>query len=398
MSQREEFLPENPREQLEDALSGLLTLLEAEGQKEASYQALFEDHPVLLRTLGYSRAIPHPALPTKGSALPDFLCERAGDGLWEIFELKRPDTPVLPVGGRRLTFYKEFDTYIAQCNEYAEAFEQESVRDWFKATHGSPIQRRVPSVIVAGESEGLDRRKVNDLLSNRGAIRHLTFDDVISLLRREHSTRFGPRENLPGWSLHLVMIPWPAVWPNYLLDIGVGVTNRVTAHIDTTGLLRLSVRDRHGRTALATSPVPVEYGQMHYFVLEVGLAKNQTYLSIETNGREYADRTVDPFELELGEQPFVYGSDAFGNEYSAFDMFRCTVWQRTLNFATRRHLYKEMYGEFWAKDYSTRGRARSVGNKFMYSVGHPNFGDRRPAIFVPAKIDERSGGLWKPTA
>lgn len=92
------------RQQLELAISELNRLLADLSNREDKFQKWFEDHPVIFQTLGYQRVISQPNLQVLTKTfIPDFLVQRV-DGLWEIFELKRPDTDVLRDMERRQVF------------------------------------------------------------------------------------------------------------------------------------------------------------------------------------------------------------------------------------------------------------------------------------------------------
>jgi hypothetical protein len=106
------------REALEAGIAELTTLLEAPDVREGDFQSWFERHPVAFEVLGYRTSIPHPELTLPGSTtlIPDFIAQRP-DGLWEIVELKRPDTAVLKNPGRRTAFYSDMSAYVSQCSE-----------------------------------------------------------------------------------------------------------------------------------------------------------------------------------------------------------------------------------------------------------------------------------------
>jgi hypothetical protein len=103
--------------------------------------------------------MPHPHLTESGATLfiPDFLGERI-DRLWDIIEIKRPDTEVLRDSLRRKTFNAEMETYLSQSGQdYAKYFNDRAHRDEFQAKYGVTVQEQPDSIVIAGRSDGVWR-------------------------------------------------------------------------------------------------------------------------------------------------------------------------------------------------------------------------------------------------
>jgi hypothetical protein len=130
-------------ESYEHAMQKLAGLVRQGDFAEAQYQKWFEDNRVIFEIYGCKTVLPHPELvqnrgitPADRSVLiPDFMVERI-DGTWEIFEIKRPDTPILKESIRRQTFYASMHEYIQQISEYIEYFDDSNNRADFLKKYG----------------------------------------------------------------------------------------------------------------------------------------------------------------------------------------------------------------------------------------------------------------------
>jgi hypothetical protein len=102
-------------EDLEVAIDELVALVREEALHEQHYQAWFERYEWVFGILGFKRVLAHPVLETENGEtyLPDFMAQ-LNSGIWEIIELKRPDTAVLKTAARRRDFYSEFSKYLSR--------------------------------------------------------------------------------------------------------------------------------------------------------------------------------------------------------------------------------------------------------------------------------------------
>ncbi len=163
-------------------------------------------HPVIFECLGYSSYVPHPDLTAGGVVLytPDFLVQRADNGLWEVFEIKTPDARIIKSKKRRQDFYASLNEYIAQCVEYAEYFDDEAHRVEFAQKHGFEVHKSLQRCLVAGSDDGLDHTRVHALLNQRGhSVQILTYDSLEKALEFYRVRQFGDFEKLallhPVW-------------------------------------------------------------------------------------------------------------------------------------------------------------------------------------------------------
>ena len=296
------------RSTIEDAIGELDKLLAGDVAVEAEYQSWFERHPVVMLALGFSRSVAHPriAIDASKTLIPDFLVRTAG-GAWEIFELKAPQTQVLIDRERRAHFYATFSSYVAQCQEYSEAFDDTAVRREFEKQNGFPVGKRPASTIVAGRSSGLDRIKTYSL-ANRftPTIRHYTFDDILGQLEHYRTFHFGEYDSARGFALFFVLRlhPSPSAYlNNHIFDIGENPDrDHVEVFLNPQRYLRLVIYDSNGQRHDARSAVPLseaDLERVHYLYFDAGVGDRFGFLTIEIDGGYYADLKIQDFPFQL---------------------------------------------------------------------------------------------------
>ncbi|OIN09044.1 Shedu anti-phage system protein SduA domain-containing protein [Oceanisphaera psychrotolerans] len=157
-------------------------------ESEQSFQRCLEEHSSLFQALGYTNAIPHPVIEseTLGDYIPDFIVQR-DDGLWQLLELKRPDTKVLKNRTRRDSWYAEMQSYLSQCIDYIEQLREQSVRSKFERRYGVTMHLGFPVAIVAGLSEQIDQLRVVRMLDR--------FKENISLVTCWRQCKRGTRQS-----------------------------------------------------------------------------------------------------------------------------------------------------------------------------------------------------------
>lgn len=167
------------RGKIENALTDLTLLLEQAVFAEEKYQEWCEKYDIF-EILDYKRTLVKPTLriSKKEFLVPDFMVQGIDD-IWEIIDLKRPDTNILKDKSKRTSFYATFEAYYSQCRDYSQFFENERNRVLFEQEHNTKIQKYVTSIIVAGRNNGIDKRKINDFIFDRGSkVKFRTYDDI----------------------------------------------------------------------------------------------------------------------------------------------------------------------------------------------------------------------------
>lgn len=374
------------RVDLEHAIIALESLMNSDSPNESVFQEWFEDHGVIFELLGYQRVLAHPQLTEDGVILytPDFLAQRL-DGLWEIIEIKRPDTAVLRDTVRRRTFYADMNSYVSQTSlDYSKYFNDRSHRGEFKARYGVDVQESPDSILIAGRSDGLERQVVHGMLSGRvPRITHQTYDDILNRLEFHRSASFGKYEQLPGRSFHFMLVvekPLTAC-ETYIIDNGIRPDrNRITIKTDVNGNLVCEVLDRGGSLHCAMihrGPQSFDYGQTIYFSLEVGGSPQCSTLVLELNGTCCSEARLTGLEIDQEEvECFVLGSDLSGVAHSAMRICEFVVCDKTLRFEDRARMLKYYFDKYLGNLLGIVGPPTGlefIGHKFMYSNNHPNF-------------------------
>ena len=399
------------REALEEAIAELTVLMGLEEAAEAQFQTWFESHPVVFEVLGYTRVVPHPEflLDGEGPMYPDFIAQRP-DGLWDVVELKRPDTQVLRNPERRSVFYSGMGTYVAQCQEYSERAGQEPVRRYLRETGGIEMNALPPCMLIAGRSAGLDRLKVHDLLK-RSTIRisHQTYDDIHDALQRHFVGNFLGSIGGPGLSLYAEMLltASESSMQQCLLDLGSSPDrNRITVLRDVNARLKLVVKDDAGLASSQEVDV-ARYSNGVGFICGVHVthALDAFLVLLEINGQYAVEHRVAYGNMTIEDvMPLAVGADMHGEQGASMGLGFLMCRHRELNPLERTQLRGWLFDRFRyllqeSPDQSQFRGVRYSGNQFMYSEGHPILDAGHPASTnLVQRNDARRPTYAAPTA
>ena len=370
------------RDTFESAIVQFRQLLEARVPHEEAYQSWLQTNDIVFHSLGYQRVIPQPLLTRNGVLIykPDFLAQRI-DGTWDIVEIKTPFVSILRNILRRKTFYAEMQEYIAQCFEYCEYFDDEASREEFRQRYEISIHKGISCVLVAGQSDHYDRFEVLKILARFGGqMRHLGYDEVLRYVEFFRMKTFSRNENLPGLSIHLLMVLGKLhSSDNYLYDVGTDeCRNRVSIFIDKSDRLCLRVFDDEGEqtcTKISLSDIGYQYGAAMYLAFEIGMGEDYSIMAMEINGKCYADRKLERMHVDVSQPHAVIGSDVTGKEWSAVGFMQIVIYSRTLEFDERWRLRSRHFDRILEtiRQGGRVPRIRTRGRQFMYSKDHPNF-------------------------
>ncbi len=380
------------RQHVERAIESLDVLLQSGNAPENAFQEWFENNPVAFYVLGFQHHIPHPKIEAVSGDvyIPDFIARRPNSS-WEFIELKTSATEILRDKDRREAFYATFESYLSQCHEYSEAMDDASVRRKFEEKYGiSLIQKRPSSILIAGSGELLEVDRLLRLCSRRTPpITVYTYDDLRSALLSYRTFNFGGYDSADGMCVHSVIYVHkpsaPAV--NHILDIGVHQDrDRVSIYIDEKGYICLRIFDSEGVEHKAHSSRPLEeqfYEVAHWFLFEVGVSDGFGFISIQVDGRYYADIRINEFPFNVSHES-VIGSDWEAKAPSWFSFVELAVLNRALSFEEKfkmrahsvsagKSFSAELMGLNWSAYYSAGpgGRIEFKGHKWMHTAGHP---------------------------
>lgn len=366
------------RESLEAAITELTILINNEDAGEQEFQSWFERHPAAWEVLGFRRFFPHPALNLPGQTpmILDFLAERP-DGLWEIVELKRPDTAVLKNPERRTTFYSDMTSYISQCREYSLRCSDSVVMSDLLNSRGIRMNGWPHSIIIAGRSSGLDRVKVHELLRHlTPKITHYTYDDVLDALNQHYAIKSEDAAE-PGLNLffNIGLGAKTSDAEEFIFDLGGAKTKgRISVVRRSDDVITFIVVDDDGLRFSQDIKLSRHCDKDAFaFGLRTAKAADSSWILLEINGSYVGQHEVagNSFTLEY-DTPFVLAADMNGAH--AAEMFAGALLyvRRSISIVERSFTREYMFEDLWPRDDSKRTtRVRFHAGRFLYSMGHP---------------------------
>jgi hypothetical protein len=374
---------------LKQLYNSLIELIEKPNQREDWYQKWFENNPEIFTILRLSNPLSHAySVSLDGETyIPDFLVKDI-TGNWLIFELKRPDTKVHKKVTRRRNFYSEFNSYLAQCNEYSAYFEETQNRNLLKKQYGIDVQKQVQSIIVASRDINVDKGWVHDeIVRNRNArIILWTFDDILAAISsqiRLQESSFINLKGLSGAILFAHLDSMTAPQDQYLLDFGSDIKNKISIGFNrdsifvevTANGVSISTR-RPYLFSLYAKPIIL------YF--EVGLSDSQTHIALSINFNDFIDRSFDPMKIKIEKiYNWVIGSDVTMKTQASSIIYEQILYNCMLTHEEQQQLFsyfKERYASYLSPlNIHPLPGILFQGKKCMYSTGHPLSNDGKPA-------------------
>ena len=133
--------------------------------REAELQRFLEDYPELLMGSMYEDWRAQVVLETpRGRMRPDFILKPLGGRLWDVVELKLPQTKVLTRSGLDVHLTRAASRSVSQLLRYDEALRQEEVRERLAHRYGIEIFRPRLHLVIGrafGRTEA-DIRRASD--------------------------------------------------------------------------------------------------------------------------------------------------------------------------------------------------------------------------------------------
>lgn len=371
------------RATLELSIAELTVLMSLPNAVEEDFQQWFERHPVAFEVLGYVRGIPHPELSLDATTpmFPDFIAQRP-DGLWEVVELKRPDTQVLRNPERRTVFYSDMGTYVAQCQEYSDRCTQAQVVNLLREKHGIEMNAQPSCILVAGRSAGTDRLKVHDLLKRSTTkISHHTYDDVLDALERHYISNYLGEVGGRGVSVYAtILLTEPhSEAGQCLFDLGEAPSrNRITVSRSGLSQLTVSVIDNDGMQSSQDINLLRHCNGVGFVCgIHVTHAMDTALVLVEVNGSYVAEHRLVYGDIVLSHPlPLVVGADIHGLRCASmlFGMFltRDPALTPLERAQLREYMFEKAAPQLQTPpDLSTPRGLRFANTQFMYTEGHP---------------------------
>ena len=309
--------------------------------------------------------------------IPDFLAERP-DGLWEIIELKRPDTAVLKNPGRRTAFYSEMDSYVSQCREYSLRCSDSVVISDLLGSRGIRMNGWPHSIIIAGRTAGLDRVKVHESLRHvTPKITHYTYDDVLDALNQHYAIRSQDAAE-PGLNLffNIGLGPKKSAGTEFIFDLGGAKTKgRISVVRRDDDVITFNVVDDDGLQFLQDIKLSRHCDKDSFaFGLRTTRTPDSSWVLLEINGSYVCQHEVSAgssFNLE-NDTPFVLAADMNGDHAAEMFAGAFLYVRRSLSIMERSLVREYMFEDLWPRDENKEmNRVRFHSGRFMYSVGHP---------------------------
>jgi|GEM_PF-1121020 len=373
---------------LHQLYSELSSLIDKPNMKERVFQEWFEKNPEIFKILQFDKAFPHPYQVDTGEndvSIPDFLVKEF-TGTWGIFELKRPDTVVISSSSnKRIKFTAEFESYISQCREYSEFFQELENRNRLNQRYEIDVQKSVPAIIVAGRDHALEKRKAFDMLYDRGSkVKLYTFDDILNAIRVAISLQETQFVGLRGLSFTSMVI----VHDNgkerrqFLLSCGLEEKrNAILIGIQGIDSLFIEIYDQSGQLREVVVPFVLSFIGVEKLVslhFEIGFHEDMLFVAVLVNGRVLLFKEFDAVQFDQTATNFrVIGSDVRGQTDASFSYCEMICYNKTLSYELRNKILKyfsEKYRYYLSPLISDLPfRIEFKGRKFLHSTGHPNF-------------------------
>lgn len=356
------------RQELENALYDIGSLLSYEIHREPigedEYQKWFDEYRIVFDLLGYKNVIPHPRLEpeyqTKEILIPDFLVQGIDD-IWAIFEIKRPDTEILKRNTRRQDFYSSFNSYISQCLDYSEFFDDKANREAFNSKYNITVFKDPRCILVSGRNEGLDKSVIQKLIvGRRNAIIDLkTYDDIINTIEYHRAKRYGQYDDIEGFTAGgIFSVSKLQGKNNFIVDIGMNWRkNRISIYINKHDRLCLRVLDNNGKeytTKMKIGSSYLCYDELFAMCFEVGIAKSSTIICLEINCEHFKDIYIDNIKFDpkfifsiSKENPYVnilWGTDISFKERSDLEFGEFFFYKNKLSYKLRNELRDYLFG------------------------------------------------------
>jgi hypothetical protein len=152
--------------------------------REQEIQNFLELHPEILRSLGYSRCVPHVMLSEAGKRemIPDFILHRPGGNGFDILDLKLP-TGRIAVSNPYDRVSHEISRAVGQLKAYSDYFKSPVNRERFTRAH--QIEYFEPKLIVAigRQSQYSSNEMRSGIEAQVPGVRILTYDELVSYAR-----------------------------------------------------------------------------------------------------------------------------------------------------------------------------------------------------------------------
>lgn len=336
-------------ESLWAAIYALYCLLTDQVNDEASYQSLFEQHPVIFSVIGLdtaasfektsSNAIPFD--PEKNfRPEPDFICAESSSGKIVVVELKTPFVGKLTTArqdGNRAKFKAAAESYLSQTTEYLESIRQRfDAREVVKNILGISSIADYRAIIIYGLRTENDAILVNTLSAQRKIPTEIIFyDDLLHRMGEVYAIARRDCVSRAGWCFisHLYLAPKQIYKKAFLAAYGSSDADYVSCYLENGEIVfecRDSTQKMHRLTA------PVKGLGPHYVRFEFSTDESGAYMSLNVNNSE-VDLRISKSALNLlpDTEQFILGADSHGYNGAHFYILDHYYLSRTMDMAEK---------------------------------------------------------------
>ncbi|MFZ1643275.1 MAG: hypothetical protein WAV07_17950 [Candidatus Contendobacter sp.] len=321
---------------------------------EASYQRLFERHPVIFSTLGLDLAVSFEqgspnSIPFDSDRNfqpePDFLGAESHTGNVVVVELKTPfvgDITTARQDGNRAKFKALAESYISQATEYAESIRgREEARAVVKPILKLTKIGGYRVLIIYALAEENDPVLISSLLMQRKIETKIVFyDELLDRMTESYSSGRTDFESRPGFCFvsHISFAPTQPLRRVYLAEYGNSHTDRISVYLED-GVLVYECIDAQQRRHYLQSKIS-GMGP-HYVRFEFTNDVLGTYMSLNVDNVESDLRLgKNVSNLSANLSVFTIGANSSGAEGAWFYLFEHYIIDRTMKMAEKLGSFK----------------------------------------------------------
>ncbi|NCB85659.1 MAG: DUF4263 domain-containing protein [Bacteroidia bacterium] len=364
-------------EELWAAIYDLYCRLLSKTNDEASYQRLFEQHPVIFSVLGldaaaaFEKSSPNsiPFDPERNfRPEPDFIGVDFPAGNVTVVELKTPFVGDITTGrrdGNRAKFKALAESYISQTTEYVESIRQrQEARDVVKQVLKVMKIADYRAKLIYALSAENDAHLVSSLMAQRKIPTEIIFyDDLLDRMVNAYSVGRRDVASRVGWCFvsHIHLAPTQPPGKAFLADYGAASADRISVYLENHEFV---FECFDSQQKIHWLRAPLDGLGPHYVRFEFSNDSSGAYMSLNVNNFEA--------ELRLGKSVlnllpdtglFTLGADSSGKRGAHFYMLEHYLVGRTMSLVEKLDSFRYFEQkvntasqciEFKPKDYMVR--------------------------------------------
>ncbi len=155
------------------------------GVSERDIQICLQQNPRLLKTLGYSKVVPHVVLERVGGdpLIPDFFLQPIGSEFWDILDIKLPNVKTHVGTKNRMRYSADIAEVASQLREYGAYFDDPALADRIEQACGIRCYKPKLIALVGRQEDVSDVRQARRLKSQYSDVEIMTFDRLVAFAK-----------------------------------------------------------------------------------------------------------------------------------------------------------------------------------------------------------------------